>query len=368
VDVGVAIDFSQKDGHASRRRQLRLGGLRSLGRPRHRTGRADGTPPRGDRARRPRGAALVRHRGAPPPRVLRLGTAGDPGGRGGAHVPDPPGQRGGRAQRHRPGPAVPAVRHGRPDLQGACRPGGGPGLVHRGLSAVRAEPRRLRLAVRGEARPPAAHPGLRARHVVGPAPAGTDRAGRLPAADAGPAADLGGGRGDAGVLRAGRPARAAAHGGDHRWGAPPVRPAGRPVPPGRGAGRAPARAVAGGAARVRLRRREHAGRLGHHLPGVARDVHEGLPRAGVRPAVAGAVRRDERAERRLRHGRPGHRGGQAGPDLRAARRRRPDRAADDQPAPGARRPAAVSNCSVPRSRPGWPARRDRRAVTRRTAG
>ena len=43
-----------------------------------------------------------------------------------------------------------------------------------------------------------------------------DRPGRLPAAAAGPAADLDRGRRDAGVLRPRRPARPAAHGGDHR--------------------------------------------------------------------------------------------------------------------------------------------------------
>ena len=43
-------------------------------------------------------------------------------------------------------------------------------------------------------------------------------------------------------------------------------------------------AAAGGAARVRFRRGEHPGGRGHHLPGLARDVHEGLPRARLRAA------------------------------------------------------------------------------------
>ena len=80
----------------------------------------------------------------------------------------------------------------------------------------------------------------------------------------------------AGLL--GLPLMVAIIGGEPRQFAP----AGRPLPPGRGAGRAPAGAAAGGAARVRLRRREHAGRRRHHLPGLARDVHQGLPRARLR--------------------------------------------------------------------------------------
>ena len=184
----------------------------------------------------------------------------------------------------------------------------GPRLVHRGVPALRPEPRRLRRAVRGEARPAAAHPRVRARHLVRPAPAAADRAGRLPAAAAGPAADLGRRRRHAGVLRPRRAARAAADGGDHRRGAAPVRAAGRPLPPGRRAGRPRARDAAGGPARVRLRRREHAGRGRHDLPGLARDVREGVPRARLRAAVPGAVRRDQRPGRRLLHGRPRHGG------------------------------------------------------------
>ena len=80
-----------------------------------------------------------------------------------------------------------------------------------------------------------------ARHLVRAAPAGADRPGRLPAPGAGPAADLGRRRRHAGVVRAGRAARAAADGRDHRRRAAPVRAAGRPLPPRRRAGRARAR-------------------------------------------------------------------------------------------------------------------------------
>ena len=82
---------------------------------------------------------------------------------------------------------------------------------------------RLRHAVRREARPAAEDPRLGPRHLVRSAPAGAHRAGRLPAARAEPAADLGRRRRHAGVVRAGGPARAAADGGHHRRPAAPVR-------------------------------------------------------------------------------------------------------------------------------------------------
>ena len=69
------------------------------------------------------------------------------------------------------------------------------------------------------------------------------------------------------------------------------------------AGHAPETA-AGGAARVRLRRRQHPGRRRHDLPGLARDVHEGLPGARLPAADPRAVRRHQRPGRRLLPGRP----------------------------------------------------------------
>ena len=125
------------------------------------------------------------------------------GGRRRPDVADPARQRGHRAQRRRPGAGVPAVRHARPDLQGPDRPGRRARLVHRGVPVVRARPRRLRLAFRREARSAAEDPRLRARHLVRPAPPGADRPGRLPAAGAGPAADLGRRRRHPGVVRRG---------------------------------------------------------------------------------------------------------------------------------------------------------------------
>ena len=79
-----------------------------------------------------------------------------------------------------------------------------------------------------------------ARRLVRPAPAGADRAGRLPAARPGPAADLAGRRRHAGVVRPRRRARPAADGRDHRrraaavprrWSTCTARPAAGPVTP-----------------------------------------------------------------------------------------------------------------------------------------
>ena len=89
-------------------------------------------------------------------------------------------------------------------------------------------------------------------------------------------------------VRAG-PARAAAHGRDHRRRTAPVRPAGRPLPPCRRAGRSRTRAPAGGSARVRLRRRQRAVRRRHDLSGLAPDVH------AARRASAGSRRRRVRS-------------------------------------------------------------------------
>ena len=123
-------------------------------------------------------------------------------------------------------------------------------------------------------------------HLVGPAPPGPRPAARLPAPGAGPAADLGRRRRHARVLRPRRAAGPAPDGRGHRRRATPVRPARRPLPArGRPGGPRP-RAAAGRAARVRLRRREHPGGGRHHLPGLARDVHDGLPGARLPPADA----------------------------------------------------------------------------------
>src|SRR3954454_19260822 len=138
----------------------------------------------------------------------------------------------------------------------------------------------------------------------------------------------------AGTLGRGGPPRAPVVGGDNGGRAAPVRAAGRPLPPGRCAGGPSAGGAEGRAARVRVRRRQHAGRGRHDLPGLARDVREGEPGARLRAAVAGPVRRDERPGRRVLHGRPRHRGGQVAPGVRTARRGRPHLAADDQPPPG----------------------------------
>ena len=104
------------------------------------------------------------------------------------------------------------------DLQGPGRPGRGPRLVHRVVPAVRTRPRGLQLVVRREARPAAQNPRAGRGHMVRAASPGAERPGRLPAAPAGSAPDLGRGRWDAGVVRPRRHARAAAHGRNHRFG------------------------------------------------------------------------------------------------------------------------------------------------------
>ena len=164
--------------------------------------------------------------------------------------------------------------------------------------------RRLRHAVRREARPAAEDPGLGARHLVRPAPAAAHRPGRLPAARSAAAADLGRRGRHARVVRPGRIARAAADGRHHRRRAAPVRPAGRPLPPRRRPGRSRPGGPEGGPARVRLRRRQRQVRRRHHLPRVARDVHEGVPGARLPGTEPRAVRRHQRPGRRVLPGRP----------------------------------------------------------------
>ncbi len=299
--------------HARGRRQLRLHRHRPDHRARGRAGGADGAPARGDRARGPQRALLVRDRRAPPQRVLRLRTAGHPGRGRRPDRADPARQRRGGAERGRPGAPLPAVRDPGPDLEGPDRPRRRPRLVHRGLPAVRARPRRLRLALHREARAAPADPRPRRGHLVRPAPAAAGPPARLPAPGPGPAADLGRRGRHAGVVRARRAARPAADGRDHRRRAAPVRAARRSLPPRRRRGRTPAGAAAGGPARLRLRRREHRGGRGHDLPRLARDVHEGLPRA------------------RLRGRRPGSSStpppGRTAPSSWATRRRSPTRSA-----------------------------------------
>ena len=162
-------------------------------------------PRRGDRARRPGRPRRLRRRRAPPPRLRGLLAGRRARRRGRAHAPDPAHERGHRAQLRRPGARLPGLRDARPALR---RPRGDHGrarLVHRVVPALRLRPRRLRRAVRREARPaaraarrPSASRG-RARHR-----APLRRRRRLPAPAAGPAADLDRRRRHAAVGRARR--------------------------------------------------------------------------------------------------------------------------------------------------------------------
>ena len=123
-----------------------------------------------------------------------------------------------------------AVRRGRPDLGRARRDHGGPRLLHRVVPAVRLRPRRLRRALRREARAAAEDPRQPGRDLVRPPSRAARRGRRLAAARAGPAARLGRRRRHAGVGHARRDARAAADGRDHRRHARPLRPAREPLP------------------------------------------------------------------------------------------------------------------------------------------
>ena len=135
-------------------------------------------------------------------------------GRTRAHPAD---QRGDRAQLRRPRPRLPGVRHPGPAPR---RPRGDHGrarLVHRVLPALRLRPRRLRRAVRREARAAAAAPRVRARDAGrGRHRAPLDDLRRLPAPRAGPAAGLGRGRRQPAVGGPRRRARPADGPGDHR--------------------------------------------------------------------------------------------------------------------------------------------------------
>ena len=87
--------------------------------------------------------------------------------RGPAHPAD---QRRHGAELGRPGAGLPAVRDAGPALHRPRRDHGRARLLHRVLPALRLRPRRLRRAVRGEARPAARRSARAAGHLVGPAP------------------------------------------------------------------------------------------------------------------------------------------------------------------------------------------------------
>ena len=111
-----------------------------------------------DRARRSRRARRLRARRASPARLRDFGAGGGAGGRRRAHEAHPPDERRDGAVVGRSGARLPAIRHARSHLGRPRRDHGRARLVHRVVSAVRLRSRRLRDAVRGEARSPARHP------------------------------------------------------------------------------------------------------------------------------------------------------------------------------------------------------------------
>ena len=93
-----------------------------------------------------------------------------------AHGADPADERRHRAELGRPGPRLPGLRDARPDLRRARRDHGRARVVHRVVPAVRLRPRRLRRALRREARPAArAARGERVTWSGGTARRSTDR-------------------------------------------------------------------------------------------------------------------------------------------------------------------------------------------------
>ena len=194
-------------------------------------------PHRGDRARRHPRARRLRRRRAPPSRLRRERSGRRPRHRRGAHGEHPAVQRGERPELGRPRPRVPAVLDPGPPEPRARGDHGRARLVHRVLPPLRLRPRRLRRALRREARAAPADPRVRARDVERPAP-GADRGpARLPAPRAGPAPGLGRGRRQPAVRGPRRRARPPARAGDHRRHAGALRPGRRdPSPRGRGDG------------------------------------------------------------------------------------------------------------------------------------
>ena len=261
-------------------------------------------------------------------------------------------QRGDGAQRRRPGAGLPAVRDARPDLEAAAStsssaaarsPRRSRSSASTWPTTTRCSPRSSTCCCRSGSRP---HVTWSGQHR---APA--HRSGRLPATGAGPAADLGRGRRDARVVRPRRAARSAADGRDHRRRAAPLRPARRPLPPGGRAGRSRARDPAGRPARLRLRRREPS------ATPPTRSTRAGT-RCSPRPPASVASRRPTGrsstppADRTARSSsatpttivtKLGRVADQLGGVDRVV-------AADDQPAPGPRRPAARHRAARHRGR------------------
>ena len=299
------------------------------------------------------GLVLLRHRRAPPPRVLRLRAAGDPGRRGRPDVAHPARQRGAVLSAADPVrvfqqfATLDLISKGRIDLV----VGRGSfteafplfGLDLADYDALFEEKLDLLLRIRdvGEG------------HLVRAAPAAADRPGRLPAPAAGPAADLGRRRRHPGVLRPRRAARAAADGRDHRRRAAPVRarsststagPARRPA--------TPPETLQVGLHVFGFVAESTQAAADTIYPGWHEMFSQGLPRARLR-----------RRRRRRSSTRPAARTAPSSWAIpttvaakirrvsRAARRRRPPLAADDQPAARARRPAARHRAARHRGRP-----------------
>ncbi|CAA9466764.1 MAG: Putative oxidoreductase, partial [uncultured Solirubrobacteraceae bacterium] len=193
-------------------------------------------------------------------------------------------------------------RRGGPAVGRARGDHGRPRLVHRVLPALRLRPRRLRRAVRREARPAAGATRRRPRHVVGTPPSRAGRRGRLAAAPPGPVAGVDRRRRLSAVRGPRRHAGTAPDPGDHRRSAGALRALGRPLSRRRRPRRTRSGEPAGVHQHARLRGRRC--RRGQRRLRAAVHVDDEPHRARARLAgdesrpVRGAARSARRAGRR----------------------------------------------------------------------
>ncbi|CAA9230012.1 MAG: hypothetical protein AVDCRST_MAG20-1193, partial [uncultured Acidimicrobiales bacterium] len=253
-------------------------------------------PRRGGGAGRRARARLHRRRGAPPGGLRRLGPRGGARRHRRADVAHPPRVGRDRPQLRRPGAGVPALRH--PGRRLGREGGGHPGawLLRGVVPALRLPARRLRGAVRGEARPVRRAPAGGTDRVVGDDEGAPPRPARRPRDRVGVAADVGGRRREPRVGGAGRPVRPPADAGHHRRPAPPLRAARRPLPPGARAARHAHPAGRRPQPRVRRRHRRAGSRRAVAPPCRALRPHRA--RAGLASDDEGAVRRGRGSGRR----------------------------------------------------------------------
>ena len=177
------------------------------GDPEHRRG---GGPRRGGRNR------LLQHRRALPHGVHGLGGPCSPRRDRQPNGTDPARHLRNGPQHPGPGAAVHRLRHARRRVERPRAADRRPRLADGILPALRLRPRRLRGAVRGEARPARSPAARAARDLGGELPVGAHQPVREPADPRGPHPDLGRRRWQPAIGRARRTLRPAVDAGDHR--------------------------------------------------------------------------------------------------------------------------------------------------------